>query len=133
MRTFLAVLAGYLIFTVSAVLLFHLTNIDPHSPAALGFKAFTMAYGLAFAFLSGLVAGHIARRTDLVCGIALALLIALGATISMIARPGAGALWTQTAALLFCTPASFAGDWIRRKKTRNSRLTELGQKTGFER
>lgn len=116
MRIFLAVVAGYLIFAVSAVLLFHLTNIDPHSPAALSFKAFTMAYGLAFAFLGGFVAGRIARRADLVCGIALAIFIALGATISMIARPGAGALWTQTAALLFFAPASLAGDWTRRKR-----------------
>ena len=116
MRTFLAVVAGYLIFAVSAVLLFHLTNIDPHSPAALGFKALTMAYGLAFALVSGFVAGRIGRRTDLLCGIALALVIALGATISMLARPGAGALWTQTAALILFAPASLVGGWIRRKR-----------------
>ena len=116
MRTFLAVVAGYLIFAVSAVLLFHLTNIDPHSPAALGFKVLTMAYGLVFALASGFVAGRIGRRTDLLCGIALALVIALGATISMLARPGAGALWTQTAALILFAPASLVGDWTRRKR-----------------
>ena len=116
MRTLLAVVAGYLIFAVSAVLLFHITNVDPHSPAALGVKALTMAYGLASAFFSGFVGGRIAQRTDLVCGIALALVIALGATISMIARPGAGALWTQTAALMLFAPASLAGDWTRRRR-----------------
>jgi len=116
MRIFLAVVAGYLIFAVSAVLLFHLTNIDPHSPAALGFKVLTMAYGLVFALASGFVAGRIGRRTDLLCGIALALVIALGATISMLARPGAGALWTQTAALILFAPASLAGDWAPRRK-----------------
>src|SRR5215472_4900681 len=118
MRTVLAVVAGYLIFAGSAVLLFHLTNVDPHSPAALSFKTFTIAYGLAFAFLSGFVAGNIAWRTDLVCGIALALVIAVGATISMLARPGAGALWTQSAALLLFAPASLAGDWIGRRTRR---------------
>jgi len=116
MRTFLAVVAGYLIFAVSAVLLFHLTNVDPHSPAALGFKALTMAYGLTFAYLGGFAAGRIAGRADLLCGIAVALVIALGATISMIARPGAGALWTQAAALLLFAPASLAGDWTRRRR-----------------
>jgi MFS family permease len=116
MRTFLAVVAGYLVFAVSAVLFFHLTNVDPHSPAALGFEALTIAYGLAFAFLSGFVAGRIGQRTDLVCGIALALVIALGATISILARPGAGALWTQTAALVLFAPASLAGDWTRRRR-----------------
>jgi hypothetical protein len=116
MRAFLAVVAGYLIFAGSAVLLFRLTNVDPHSPAPASFEALTVAYGLSFALLGGFVAGQIARRTDLVCGIVLAIVIALGATISMIARPGTGALWTQTAALLLFAPASIAGDWIRRRR-----------------
>lgn len=114
MRAFLAVVAGYFIFAISAVLLFHVTNVDPHSPAGSGFMALTIGYGLAFALLGGFVAGRIARRTDLVCGVALALVIALGATISMIARPGAGALWTQTAALLLFAPASIIGNWFHR-------------------
>jgi len=115
MRAFLAVFAGYLIFAGSAVLLFRLTKVDPHSPAAVGFQLLTIVYGVAFALLGGFVTGKIAQRTDLNCGIALAFLIALGATVSMIARPGAGALWTQTAALLLFAPASLAGSWIRRR------------------
>ena len=115
MRAFLAVFAGYLIFAGSAVLLFRVTKVDPHSPAAVGFELLTIVYGFAFALLGGFVTSKIARPTDLNCGIALALLIALGATVSMIARPGEGALWTQTAALLLFAPASLAGDWIRRR------------------
>jgi hypothetical protein len=42
--------------------------------------------------------------------------VAVGATISLLARPGAGAVWTQSAALLLCAPASLAGDWTRRRK-----------------
>jgi peptidoglycan/LPS O-acetylase OafA/YrhL len=115
MRAVLAVVVGYLIFAGSAVLLFHVTKVDPHSPATVSFEIFTIAYGVAFSLLAGFVTGKIARRTDLVCGIALALVIAVGATISMIARPGAGALWNQTAALLVLAPASLAGDWTRRR------------------
>ena len=115
MRAFLAVFAGYLIFAGSAVLLFRLTKVDPHSPAAVGVQLLTIVYGVAFALLGGFVTGKIAQRTDLNCGIALAFLIALGATVSMMARPGAGGLWTQTAALLLFAPASLAGDWIRRR------------------
>jgi hypothetical protein len=70
-----------------------------------------VANGLVFASLGGLVAGYVGPRMDLVCGIVLALVIALGAMISMMSRPGAGALWTQTAALLLFAPASLAGDW----------------------
>jgi hypothetical protein len=125
MRAFLAVVAGYLIFALSAVLLFRLSRVDPHAPAAVGFEAFTMVYGLIFASLGGFAAGKIARRRDLNCGIALALVIASGAAISMIARPGAGALWTQTAALLLFAPASVAGDWIGRTKRGAIRRTPM--------
>jgi hypothetical protein len=116
LRTVLAIVTGYVVFAVSAVVLFHGANVDPHSPAGIPFEVFTVTYGLAFALLAGFIAGKIARRPDLVCGIGVALLIGLGATASMIARPGAGALWTQTAALLLFAPASFVGDWIRGKK-----------------
>ena len=112
MRALLAVVSGYLIFAGSAVLFFRLLNVDPHSPATVGFEVLT-AYGLAFASLGGFVTGKIARRKDQSCGIALALLIALVAAVSMIARPGAGALWTQTAALLLFAPVSLAGYLIR--------------------
>lgn len=115
MRYSLAVFAGYLIFAGSAVLLFQLTQVDPHSPAAVGIELLIIVYGIAFALLGGFVAGKIARRADMNCGIALALVIALGATISMIARPGAGALWTQTAALLLFAPASLVGNWMRKR------------------
>ncbi len=120
MRTLLAVVAGYLIFAGSAVLFFHLLNVDPHSPASVRFEALTIAYGFAFALLGGFVTGKIARRTDLNCGIALALVIALGATVSMIGRPGAGALWTQTAAMFLFAPASLAGYWIGQQTRRRT-------------
>ena len=120
MREFLSVFAGYLIFAGSAVLLFQLTKVDPHSPAATGFELLTIVYGIAFASLGGFVTGKIARRTDLNCGIALAVVIALGATVSMIARPGAGALWTQAATLILFAPASLAGDWVRKRTRRTT-------------
>jgi len=120
MRGVLGVVSGYLIFAVSAVLYFRLADVDPHSPAALAFEMLTIAYGLAFALLGGFVAGKIVRRSDLRSGILLALLIALGATVSIIARPGAGALWTQTAAILLFAPASVAGDWIRIRRRRTA-------------
>lgn len=120
MRASLSVVAGYSIFAGSAVLFFHLLNVDPHSAATVPFEVLTIAYGLAFALLGGFVTGKIARRADLNCGIALALVIALGATVSMIARPGAGALWTQTSALFLFAPASLAGYWIHKRTRRRT-------------
>ena len=120
MRSCLAVVTGYLIFAGSAVLFFRLLNVDPHSPATVRFEVLTIAYGLAFALLGGFVTGNIARRTDLSCGIALGVVIALGATGSMIARPGAGALWTQTAALFLFAPASLVGYWVPTRARRRT-------------
>jgi hypothetical protein len=72
--------------------------------------------GVVFALIAGFVAGWISQRRDLVTGIILALIIAVPALASMVARPGQGALWSQTAALAFMAPASLVGDWIRFKK-----------------
>ena len=115
-RAALAIIVGYVIFAGSAVLLFHAADVDPHSPAPLGFSVLSIAYGLAFALLGGFVAGRLGRRPDLVCGIGLAAVIGLGALVSMIARPGAGSLWTQIAAFVVFTPASFLGDWMRKRQ-----------------
>jgi hypothetical protein len=90
----------------------------------------TVAYGLAFASLGGFVAGKIAGGTGLMSGVLLAVVIALGATVSIIARPGAGALWTQTAALLLFAPAAVAGDWIRMRKRHTAVNQSISTATG---
>ena len=68
LRTCLSILAGYVIFAASAVILFHAANVDPHSPAGTGFELLAIGYGLLFASFGGFAAGRIARRADLVCG-----------------------------------------------------------------
>ncbi len=115
LRTALAILIGYVIFGGSAVVLFSAAHVDPHSLLPLRFIVFSTAYGGAFALLGGYVAGRIGRRRDLICGLAVAALIAMGAVISMVARPGAGALSSQTAGLVVCAPAALLGNWIRWK------------------
>lgn len=95
LRTVGAIVLGYVIFATSAVLLFHLAKVDPHSPSSAGFMAVAIGYGLGFALLAGFIAGRVGGRGDLLCGIALAAVVALGALISMVSRPGAGAVWTQ--------------------------------------
>jgi MFS family permease len=115
-RTVLAVVLGYAIFALSAVILFHSAHVDPHAPTALGFGSFTAVYGLAFAVAGGFIGGRVARRHDLVCGIGVALLIATGAALSLIASPGAHARWSQLVALVLCSPAALVGDWMRRRR-----------------
>jgi hypothetical protein len=119
-RTAIGIIAGDLIFIGSAGLLFYLSRVDPHGPASLGFMAFSIAYGVGFALVAGFVAGLISRRRDLITGMILALIIAVPALISIVTRPGAGALWSQTSALVFMAPASLVGDWIRLSRLRRS-------------
>jgi hypothetical protein len=68
-----------------------------------------VAGGIVLAMAGGWVAGWFGRRSDLVCGVLLAVIIALGAVASLISRPGRGAAWSQMAALVLMAPAALAG------------------------
>jgi hypothetical protein len=76
----------------------------------------SILYGVAFALLAGFVAGMIGRRPDLATGILLAAIIGVPALITLIARRGQGAIWSQTAALLLMAPAAAFGDWLRKNR-----------------
>ena len=119
LRTVSGVVLGYAIFAVSAILLFRLAKVDPHAAAPNAFMALTVAYGLSFALLAGFIAGRVGGRSDLGSGVALAVVVALGAITSMSSRRGAGALWTQIAAMVVFAPACVGGDWIRRRSRRS--------------
>src|SRR5579872_900648 len=111
----LGVLTGDVIFAGSAALLFYFSQVDPHAPAAPSFMLFSILYGIAFALLAGFVAGKISGRPDLITGVLLAAIIALPAAITLIGRPGQGAIWSQAAALVLMAPAALIGDWLRGK------------------
>ena len=115
-RLVVGVLVGDVIFAGSAAALFYFSRVDPHASAAPGFMAFSIAYGIAFALLGGLVAGVIAKRADLVSGMMLALIIAIPAALTLITRPGQGAIWSQLSALLLMSPAAIIGDSLRKRK-----------------
>jgi hypothetical protein len=119
-RMVLGVLIGDVIFAGSAGLLFHFSQVDPHAPAAPGFMVFSILYGIAFALLAGFVAGKISRRTDLITGILLAAIIAIPAAITLISRPGQGAIWSQASALVLMSPAALIGDWLRKSRAHPS-------------
>ncbi|HEV3036665.1 MAG TPA: hypothetical protein VHA33_02660 [Candidatus Angelobacter sp.] len=119
LRTALGIIIDDLIFVGSAVLLSYLSRVDPHARASPGFVAFSIAYGIGFALLSGFVAGLISRRRDLITGMMLALIIAVPALISML-NPGGGTVWSQISALVLMAPSGLVGDWIRLSRLRKS-------------
>lgn len=114
-KTILGVVLGDVIFAGGAVLMFYLAKVDPHAPAAPSFIVLSVVAGIALAFAGGFAGGVIGRRSDLICGMLLAVIIAAAAIVSMISSPGQGALWSQTGALL-SAPAALVGDWLRMRR-----------------
>jgi hypothetical protein len=121
MKSLLAVLAGYLVFGVSTILLFAVAGVDPRQEPELGFRIWSTFYGIFFAFTGGYVAARIAGRREIAHASAVACLLAVIATVSLIAQPGHSSLWSQIAALGFMTPAAILGGVLRARgvKIRN--------------
>jgi hypothetical protein len=114
-KTILGVVLGDVIFAGGSVLMFYLAKIDPHGPAPLNFIVLSIVAGIVLAFAGGFAGGSIGGRADLICGMLLTAIIAVGAIVSMVGHPGQGALWSQTGALI-SAPAALVGDWLRMKK-----------------
>jgi multisubunit Na+/H+ antiporter MnhB subunit len=117
LKSVAAVVTGYVVFAVSAVLLFWATGRDPHEPQRVGFLVFSVLYGMAFATAGGFVAAKIAARKPRQHALAVAVVLAIGASASLLAQPGAGARWSQLAALIFMAPAALAGGFVRSRRT----------------
>ena len=112
----LGIVLGDVIFVDGSALLLYATKMDPHALAPTRFIVLISLEGIVMALAGGFVVGWIGRRTDLVCGIILAVIIAGGAIASMIGKLGAGAIWPQIATLLLMAPSALAGDWLRLRK-----------------
>ena len=117
LRSILAVVIGYLIFAVSAVLLFSLSGQDSHDVVPMWFLLISIAYGASFAALGGYLAATIARHNKFRHAAILSIVIGTGALISLLSRPGKGAIWSQLSALLVMAPAAMIGGYLRNRKS----------------
>ena len=97
-------IAGYLVFGLSAVLMFQIAGVDPHADTRLGFKVFSVAYGVVFALGAGWLAARLAPGRPLFHAAIVSAIIAVAATGSLVGA--SGAKWSQLAALLLMTPAA---------------------------
>jgi peptidoglycan/LPS O-acetylase OafA/YrhL len=111
LRSIGAVAAGYVIFGASAALLFQLSGQAPHADAPLAFKIASTIWGAVFALVAGWLTARIAPRRPMTHAAIVAGLIALGALMSIAARPS-DALWSQTAALVVMAPCAVIGGVI---------------------
>jgi di/tricarboxylate transporter len=110
LRKILAVIAGYMVFAVSSVLLFNLTHHHPHQDAPFNFKLITIAYGVCFSILAGAVVQLIAKQNTLGLNFILACMMFAFAGISM--AVSGGSHWTQLFAMFIFAPVSIVGGYI---------------------
>ena len=113
-RSIAAVIVGYAIFAVSAVVLFKVAGIDPHADTGFGTEIGIIVFGCVFAFVGGYVAKLIAATNRSSANIVLALLMATFATFSAVKSPGEH--YTKIAAIFLFAPASLIGSIARRSK-----------------
>ena len=114
MRRVAVVITGYLVFTLSAALLFAMSGQDPHLVPSLGFAIVSILYGMAFAFIGGWLAALLGRKDELTHAVFVAALIFLIALISLLLQVGHGSMWSQLAAIFLMSPSAIFGGWARR-------------------
>lgn len=114
LRSIGAVAAGYLVFGVSAALLFQLSGQAPHAEAPLAFKIASIVWGAVFALVAGWLTARVAGRRPVTHAAIVGALIALGAIVSL-AASGADAKWSQLSALAVMAPCAWAGGLISRR------------------
>jgi len=115
-RSVVAMIVGYFVFAVSAVLLFSLSGRDPHDAVPAWFLVTSILYGCAFAALGGYLAAVIAGRKAFQHAAILTIVIGAGALVSLLSRPGKGAIWSQLAALLLMAPSAMMGGYFRHQQ-----------------
>lgn len=119
LRSIGSVILGYLLFAVSAFLFFQLSGQRPHAPAAPAVMAASILVGIVGAFAGGYLAARLAGRKPLLHGVAVAVVLAVGAAVSLASTLGHGAIWSQLAALLLMAPSAVLGGWAcARRKSR---------------
>ena len=115
-RSIAAVVLGYLVFAVSAFLFFQLSGQPAHAAAPPTIMAASSLVGIVAAFAGGFGAALIAGYRPFAHGIAVAVVLAVGALVSLVSTWGHGAIWSQVAALVLMAPAAAFGGWARARR-----------------
>jgi O-antigen/teichoic acid export membrane protein len=120
LRSLGAALLGYLLFAAPSYAIFRVSGQDPHAKAPIAFMAVAVITGMLFACIGGYVAALIAGRRPIAHASATALLLAGGATASLVSTAAqGGAIWSQVAALLLMAPSTVGGGWLRARARRS--------------
>ena len=115
-RNIAAVIVGYLVFAVSALLLFKLAGIDPHAETGTRIVLLVVVFGAVFSFVAGIVTKAVASSSSLVVNFVLAVLIFAFAAFS--ALQSSGNHYTQIAAMFVFAPVSILGGYVGKMLSR---------------
>jgi hypothetical protein len=116
LRSVGAVIVGYLLFAIPAYAYFQITGQAPHQDAPPAVMLASAAVGVAAACLGGYTAAALAGRRPSTHGVAVALVIAVGAIASLVSTLGHGAIWSQLSALILMAPSAAIGGAIRARQ-----------------
>jgi hypothetical protein len=117
----LGVIAGYIVFVISSLLLFRLSGVKPHAEASVLFMFLTFVYGTIFSFISGVATQIIAKTKNLKVNYMLFVIMAGFATFSLFKSDGSS--WTQLLAIFVFAPISILGGFFMIKKAGNHNLS----------
>ena len=84
-----------------------------HAVQPAGFVIASVAYGMLFAALGGYVSAVVGGGAPRVQAALVALLIAAGATVSLLAGPKAGSMWSRLTAIFLMAPSALLGGLAR--------------------
>jgi len=115
LRSVGAVAAGYLIFAMSAVLLFQMSGRAPHQAQPITFEIASVVWGCVFALVAGWLTARIAARKPVLHAAVLAGVIAVGALASLVGDVS-GAKWSQISALVIMAPCAWIGGLVSRAR-----------------
>ena len=100
------------IFSVLWVALFfdgQLENFESEYAGATSVRVAMITIGLIFAFLSGYLCAHLAKREKVKNALALGILLTLFAVTFIALYPDAAPLWSQVMSLVLFLPLAYAG------------------------
>jgi hypothetical protein len=119
MRTVVGVIVGYLIFGITAFLMFRLTGHQPHGPHEQGSATFivvSIVVGIIAALIGGYVAVVIAgsRTAATIVAVVIAVLAILSGIATGLMMHGQG-LWSNIAAVVLMAPAARWGGTLAKR------------------
>lgn len=120
LRSGLAVLAGFLLFTVSELALAHATGRAPETNTTLPRLVLGLAHGIAFAVAAGWLTARLAGGSAIMHAMVLAMVIAAVALFELLYafKVAPTVEWWQMIRMFVFGPAAVVGGFLRARQVR---------------